>query len=188
MLVDPFGRRIDYLRVSVTDRCDLRCVYCMPADQKFLPKKDVLSLDEIDALCAAFVRLGVRKLRLSGGEPLVRRGFTDLVRALVAPPRQRGDRRTDADHQRHAAGRACRGARRRRGSSGSTSRSTASTPATFARLTRGGDVARVIAGIDAALAAGMKVKLNIVALAHDNAEPNCPRWSPGRMRGAWTHR
>ena len=79
VLVDPFGRRIDYLRVSVTDRCDLRCVYCMPANQQFLPKKDVLSIDEIDALCAAFVRLGVRKLRLSGGEPLVRRGFTDLV-------------------------------------------------------------------------------------------------------------
>lgn len=82
VLVDPFGRRIDYLSVSVTDRCDLRCVYCMPADQKFLPRAEVLALDEIDALCSAFVRLGVRKLRLSGGEPLLRRDFLDLVRSL----------------------------------------------------------------------------------------------------------
>lgn len=81
-MIDRFGRRIDYLRVSVTDRCDLRCVYCMPANQKFLPRADVLTLEQIDTLCSAFIRLGVRKLRLTGGEPLVRRGFVDLVRTL----------------------------------------------------------------------------------------------------------
>ncbi|MEE8270303.1 MAG: radical SAM protein, partial [Alphaproteobacteria bacterium] len=81
-LIDPFARPISYLRVSVTDRCDLRCVYCMSEDMTFLPKKEVLSLEELDRLCRAFVRLGVRKLRLTGGEPLVRRNFIWLVRRL----------------------------------------------------------------------------------------------------------
>ena len=168
VLVDRFGRRIDYVRVSVTDRCDLRCVYCMPADQKFLPKKDVLTLGEIDALCAAFVRLGVRKLRLSGGEPLVRRGFVDLVRTLSRhldsgeldelTLTTNGTRLAD-----HTSALAAAGVKRINVSMDSLD------PATFARLTRGGDVSQVIAGIDAALAAGIKVKLNIVALARDNA-------------------
>ena len=166
-LVDPFGRRIDYLRVSVTDRCDLRCVYCMPADQQFLPKKDVLSIAEIDALCAAFVRLGVRKLRLSGGEPLVRRGFVELVQGLA---RHRDSKALDeitltTNGMRlaeHAAALAAAGIERINVSLDSLD------PATFARLTRGGDVAQVIAGIDAARAEGMRVKLNIVALAGEN--------------------
>src|SRR3569832_1028806 len=81
-LVDPFGRAITYLRVSVTDRCDFRCVYCMAEDMTFLPKAEVLSLEELDRLCSAFIRLGVRKLRLSGGEPLVRRNVMSLFRAL----------------------------------------------------------------------------------------------------------
>ena len=81
-LIDRFGRAITYLRVSVTDRCDFRCVYCMAEDMTFLPKKDVLSLEELDRLCSAFVARGVRKLRLTGGEPLVRRNVMSLVRAL----------------------------------------------------------------------------------------------------------
>src|SRR5437899_12968300 len=81
-LIDPFGRAITYLRVSVTDRCDFRCVYCMSEDMTFLPKADILSLEELDRLCSSFVQLGVRKLRLTGGEPLVRRGIMSLFRAL----------------------------------------------------------------------------------------------------------
>src|SRR4051794_30206914 len=81
---DPFDRAITYLRVSVTDRCDLRCVYCMAEDMRFLPKRDVLSLEELERLCAAFIRLGVRKIRLTGGEPLVRRNIMSLVAALGA--------------------------------------------------------------------------------------------------------
>ncbi len=81
-MTDPFGRGITYLRVSVTDRCDFRCVYCMAEDMTFLPKAEVLSLEELDRLCSAFVRLGVRKLRLTGGEPLVRRNIMWLLRRL----------------------------------------------------------------------------------------------------------
>jgi cyclic pyranopterin phosphate synthase len=81
-VIDPFGRHITYLRVSVTDRCDFRCVYCMAEDMTFLPKSDVLSLEELDRLCSAFVRKGVRKLRLTGGEPLVRRDIMTLIRSL----------------------------------------------------------------------------------------------------------
>ena len=81
-MIDPFGRRITYLRVSVTDRCDFRCVYCMPEHMSFLPKADVLSLEELDRLCGAFIRKGVRKLRLTGGEPLVRRDVMKLFRSL----------------------------------------------------------------------------------------------------------
>ena len=102
-LVDPFGRAITYLRVSVTDRCDFRCVYCMAEDMTFLPKKDVLSLEELDRLCSAFVARGVRKLRLTGGEPLVRRNVMSLVRALGRASGVRRPRRADADHQRLAA-------------------------------------------------------------------------------------
>ena len=81
-MIDPFGRRITYLRVSVTDRCDFRCVYCMAEDMTFLPKAEILSLEELDRLCSAFVRRGVRKLRLTGGEPLVRKNVMRLFRAL----------------------------------------------------------------------------------------------------------
>ncbi|MFI5016558.1 MAG: radical SAM protein, partial [Dongiales bacterium] len=81
-VIDPFGRAITYLRVSVTDRCDFRCVYCMAEDMTFLPKAEILTLEELDRLCSAFVRMGVRKLRLTGGEPLVRKNVMSLVRAL----------------------------------------------------------------------------------------------------------
>ena len=81
-MIDPFGRHVSYLRVSVTDRCDFRCVYCMAEDMTFLPKKDVLSLEELERLCGAFIRKGVRKLRLTGGEPLVRRNIMSLINNL----------------------------------------------------------------------------------------------------------
>ena len=84
MMIDPFGRAISYVRVSVTDRCDFRCVYCMAEDMTFLPKKDLLTLEELDRLCSAFVDLGVRKIRLTGGEPLVRRNIMSLVAAASA--------------------------------------------------------------------------------------------------------
>ena len=102
-LIDPFARPITYLRVSVTDRCDFRCVYCMSEHMSFLPKADLLSLEELDRVCSAFVARGVRKLRLTGGEPLVRRGHHEAVRVLVPPPQKQCARRTDADHQRIAA-------------------------------------------------------------------------------------
>ena len=85
-MIDPFGRAISYLRVSVTDRCDFRCVYCMSEDMTFLPKADVLSLEELERLCGAFVNLGVRKLRLTGGEPLVRRNIMSLIASLSCTP------------------------------------------------------------------------------------------------------
>ena len=102
-LIDPFGRHVSYLRVSVTDRCDFRCVYCMSEHMTFLPKKDLLSLEELDRLCSAFVAKGVRKLRITGGEPLVRKNIMWLFRALVAPSRDGRARRADADHQRQPA-------------------------------------------------------------------------------------
>ena len=113
-MIDPFGRRITYLRVSVTDRCDLRCVYCMAEEMTFLPRQEVLSLEELDRLCAAFVRQGVRKLRITGGEPLVRRDVMKLFRSLGNRLGHR-PRRADADDQRHPARQICprpRGCRR----------------------------------------------------------------------------
>ena len=108
-MIDPFGRAITYLRVSVTDRCDLRCVYCMAEDMHFLPKRDLLTLEELDRLCGAFIGLGTTKIRLTGGEPLVRRDVMTLFRSLGARHRQRAEG-ADRHHQRHAARQARRGA------------------------------------------------------------------------------
>jgi cyclic pyranopterin phosphate synthase len=166
-LADPFGRTIDYLRVSVTDRCDLRCVYCMAEHMRFLPKPEVLTIEELDRLCTAFVGLGTRKLRLTGGEPLVRKGFMALVERLSR------HLRSGALHEltlttngtrlaAYAAHLARLGVKRINVSLDTLD------PETFARLTRGGDLTRVLAGLDAAEAAGLKVKLNTVALAKDN--------------------
>ena len=102
-MIDPFGRSITYLRVSVTDRCDLRCVYCMAEDMSFLPKRDLLTLEELDRVCAAFIRLGTNKIRITGGEPLVRR---DVHEAVPEPGRAPGGRRSAGargHHQRHTA-------------------------------------------------------------------------------------
>ena len=178
---DPFGRSIRYLRISVTDRCDLRCVYCMSEHMVFLPKPQVLTIEELDRVSSAFVGLGVRKLRLTGGEPLVRRGFMELV--------QRLSRHLDSGAldeltlttngtqlERFAADLFRSGVRRINVSLDTLD------PETFRTVTRGVDLARVIAGIDAAQAAGLKVKINAVALARDNrAElPALLAWAHGR--------
>ncbi len=166
-LADPFGRTIDYLRVSVTDRCDLRCVYCMSEKMRFLPKPEVLTIEELDRLCSAFIGLGTKKLRLTGGEPLVRRGFMALVERLSRHLRSGALREltlttNGTQLAQHAAELARLGVKRINVSLDSLN------PAVFARLTRGGDLNRVLAGLDAASAAGLKVKLNTVALAREN--------------------
>ncbi len=166
-LTDGFGRRIAYLRVSVTDRCDLRCAYCMPERMQFLPKAEVLSIEELDRLTGVFIGLGTRKLRLTGGEPLVRKGLMELVERLSRHLRSGAldelTLTTNGTHlDQYAAELARLGMKRVNVSLDTLD------PATFQRLTRGGDIAKVFAGLDAAQAAGLKVKINTVALARDN--------------------
>jgi cyclic pyranopterin phosphate synthase len=180
-MVDLFGRRISYVRVSVTDRCDLRCVYCMPERMVFLPKPEVLTLEELDRLCAVFVDLGARKLRLTGGEPLVRKGFLGFAQGLSRHLRSGAlDEITLTTNgmrlAEFAEGLAAAGVRRINVSLDSLD------PTTFRRIARGGDLDTVIGGIDAAQAAGLKVKINTVALANDNrAEiPALLAWAHGR--------
>ena len=180
-LVDPFGRTIDYLRVSVTDRCDLRCIYCMAEHQQFLPKTEVLSIEELDRLCSAFIGLGTRKLRLTGGEPLARRGFMDLVerlsRHLKSGALEELTLTTNGTQlTRFAADLARNGVRRLNVSLDSLD------PDKFRHVTRGGDLNQVLAGIDAAQAAGIKVKINTVALKNDNAGelPSMIQWAHGQ--------
>ena len=127
-LVDRYGRAITYLRVSVTDRCDFRCVYCMSEHMSFLPRADLLTLEELDRLCIAFVARGVRKLRITGGEPLVRKNIIWLFQALSRHLRRRRARRADADDQRQPAQALCRRSQERQASSASTSRSTRCDP------------------------------------------------------------
>ncbi len=168
-LVDPFGRTITYLRVSVTDRCDFRCVYCMAEHMTFLPKRDLLTLEEIDRLCSAFIARGVRRLRLTGGEPLVRKNILWLVRALS---RHLDSGALDeltlttngSQLARHATELAACGVRRINVSLDTLN------PEKFRAITRWGDFARVMEGIDAALAAGIAVKLNAVALKGENED------------------
>ena len=180
-LVDPFGRSIDYLRVSVTDRCDLRCVYCMSERQTFLPKAEVLSLEELDRLCSAFIALGTRKLRLTGGEPLVRRDFMELVHGLSRHLKSgalqeltlttNGTRLTEFAEPLARAG-----VKRLNVSVDSLD------PEVFRKITRGGDIVRVRAGIAAAQAAGIQVKINTVALKQDNIHdiPAMIDWAHGQ--------
>lgn len=181
LLVDGFGRAVTYLRVSVTDRCDLRCLYCMSEHMTFLPKAEVLTLEELDHLASTFVGLGVRKLRLTGGEPLVRKGFMSLVESLSRHLRSGAlDELTLTTNgtrlERHAADLARFGVRRINVSLDTLK------PDLFRKLTRGGDLATVIAGIDAALAAGIAVKINAVALKIDNAAelPKLIEWAHAR--------
>ena len=168
-LVDPFGRAVRYLRVSVTDRCDLRCVYCMSEDMSFLPKKDLLSLEELDRVCSAFVAQGVRKLRITGGEPLVRRNVMSLFESLGRHLKTGAlDELTltsngtnlvkFADDLKRA------GVRRVNISLDSLD------PARFKKITRWGDHAQVMDGIRAAKAAGLKVKINTVAMKGVNED------------------
>ncbi len=166
-LVDPFGRAITYLRVSVTDRCDFRCVYCMPEAMTFLPKAEVLSLEEIDRLASAFVRRGTRKLRLTGGEPLVRRGIVDLVRGLGRHLRSGElDELTMTTNgsqlARFATDLRAAGMRRINVSLDTLD------AAKFAEITRWGRLPQVLDGIAAASAAGLHIKINMVALAGVN--------------------
>jgi len=181
VLIDGFGRAVTYLRVSVTDRCDLRCLYCMSEHMTFLPKAEVLTLEELDRLASTFVTLGVRKLRLTGGEPLVRKGFMTLVASLARHLRSGGlDELTLTTNgtqlEAHAADLARHGVRRINVSMDTLK------PDLFRTLTRGGDLARVVAGVDAALAAGIAVKINAVALKADNAGelPHLIQWAHAR--------
>ena len=166
-MMDPFGRHISYLRVSVTDRCDLRCVYCMAEDMTFLPKSEVLTLEELERLCGTFIGLGVRKLRLTGGEPLVRKNVMSLVRALgsrIGPKGQPGslDELTLTTNgtqlTKYAQDLAQAGVRRI-----NVSLDTLDAGA-FRAATRWGDLDKVLDGIFAAKSAGLHVKINAVAL------------------------
>jgi len=179
-LVDGFGRKVRYLRLSVTDRCDLRCVYCMAEHMTFLPKAEVLSLEELDHIASTFIGLGTRKLRITGGEPLVRKGLMELIENLRRHLKTgaldeltlttNGTRLVELAPRLSAAG---------------VERINVSVdtlnPELFRALTRGGDLAKVLAGIAAAQAAGLRVKINTVALRHDNAAeiPELIRWAHG---------
>ena len=173
---------ITYLRLSVTDRCDLRCAYCMPKEMKFLPRTEVLSLDELDALASAFIRLGITKLRLTGGEPLVRKGFVELVTGLSRHLGKGLDELVITTNgtrlAEHAEALAKHGVRRINVSIDSLD------PANYARITRGGDIGRVIAGVDAAIDAGIAVKINTVALANDNLDEVVALADWAHQRGA----
>ena len=166
-MTDPFQRAVTYLRVSVTDRCDFRCTYCMAENMTFLPKKDLLTLEELERLCSAFIAKGVRKLRLTGGEPLVRKNIMHLVRAL--------GRQIEAGHldeltlttngsqlARYADELYDSGVRRINVSLDTLD------PVKFKEITRWGDFSKVMEGIDAAQKAGLKIKLNAVALKDFN--------------------
>src|SRR5215204_704227 len=168
-MIDPFGRTISYLRVSVTDRCDFRCVYCMAEEMNFLPKKELLTLEELDRVCSAFIRLGVRKLRLTGGEPLVRRDIITLFRSLG---RHLGTGALDeltlttngSQLARYADElRAC-GVRRVNVSVDTLD------PAKFTEITRWGRLDKVLEGLAAAKRAGLAVKINTVALKGVNED------------------
>jgi cyclic pyranopterin phosphate synthase len=180
-MTDPFGRTITYLRVSVTDRCDLRCFYCMSEDMTFLPKADLLTLEELDRLCSAFIAKGVRKLRLTGGEPLVRRNVMSLVRSLSRHLTSGSLREltltTNATQlAKHASELADCGVRRINVSLDTLD------PQKFSAITRWGDIDKVLEGIEAARSAGLAVKINAVALKNLNEDelPALMRWAHGK--------
>ena len=168
-MIDPFGRAISYLRVSVTDRCDFRCVYCMAEDMTFLPKAEVLSLEELDRLCSAFVRLGVRKLRLTGGEPLVRRNIMSLIGSL-GRHLETGDldeltlTTNGSQLGRYAEDLVRAGVRRINVSLDTLD------PHKFEAITRWGKLDKVHEGLEAAKTAGLAIKINTVALKGVNDE------------------
>jgi cyclic pyranopterin phosphate synthase len=179
-MIDPFGRHITYLRVSVTDRCDFRCVYCMTENMTFLPKKDLLTLEEIDRLASAFISRGVRKLRLTGGEPLVRKNILWLIKSLS---RHLGDGLDEltlttngSQLERHANALADCGVKRINVSLDTLD------AIRFRAITRWGDFDQVLRGIDAADGAGLKIKINAVALRDVNEEEfdELIRFSHGR--------
>ncbi len=167
-MIDPFGRTITYLRVSVTDRCDLRCVYCMAEDMTFLPKADILSLEELDRLCAAFIRLGTTKIRITGGEPLVRRDvfrlFDSLGARIGAGLRELTLTTNGTQLTQHAEALRAAGVRRVNVSLDTLD------AAKFAAITRRGQIGKTLDGIFAAKAAGLAVKINTVALKGVNED------------------
>lgn len=179
-MIDPFGRTISYLRVSITDRCDLRCVYCMSEDMTFLPRADLLTLEELDRLCSAFIAKGVRKLRLTGGEPLVRRNMMSLVRSLsrhleTGALNELTLTTNGSQLARYAAELRDCGVRRINVSLDTLD------PDKFRAITRWGDLAKVLGGIEAARAAGLAVKINAVALkgVNDAEIPALMQWAHG---------
>ena len=183
-MTDPFGRTIRYLRVSVTDRCDLRCFYCMSEDMTFLPKADLLTLEELDRLCSAFIAKGVKKLRLTGGEPLVRRNVMTLVRSLSRHLKSGalGELTLTTNGTqlaKHAQELADCGVRRINISLDTLD------PKKFREITRWGEIDKVLEGIEAARAAGLAVKINAVALKNLNEDelPDLMRWAHGKNMG-----
>ncbi len=168
-LIDPFQRAISYLRLSVTDRCDFRCVYCMAENMTFLPKKELLTLEELDRMCSTFIRLGVQKLRITGGEPLVRRDIMTFFRAmsrhLDSGALQELTLTTNGSQlERFAPELAAAGVRRVNVSLDTLDEEK------FARVTRWGRLPQVLRGLDAAQAAGLRIKLNAVALRDFNED------------------
>jgi GTP 3',8-cyclase len=168
-MLDPFGRHINYLRVSVTDRCDLRCVYCMSENMTFLPKAELLTIEELDRLCSCFIRLGVKKLRLTGGEPLVRREVMTLIRSLSAhlgtgALEELTLTTNGTQLAKHADDLAACGVRRINVSLDSLC------PTVFGEITRWGKLELVMKGLDAAKSAGIKVKINTVVMKGVNHE------------------
>jgi cyclic pyranopterin phosphate synthase len=167
-MIDPFGRAITYLRVSVTDRCDLRCVYCMAEDMTFLPKADVLTLEELERLCTAFIGQGVTKLRITGGEPLVRRGVMTLFERLgqrIGNGLEELTLTTNGTQlAKYAEPLVAAGVRRINVSLDTLD------PDRFTRITRWGKLDRILEGIAAAKAAGLHVKINAVALRGENED------------------
>jgi GTP 3',8-cyclase len=176
-VIDPFGRHISYLRVSVTDRCDFRCVYCMAEDMTFLPKAEVLSLEELDRLCSAFVRKGVKKLRLTGGEPLVRRNIMSLIGSLgrhldTGALNELTLTTNGSQLARYADELRAAGVKRINVSLDTLD------PEKFTAITRWGKLDQVLSGLDAAKRAGLEVKINAVALkgVNDNEFDRLIEW------------
>ncbi|MBI1329393.1 MAG: GTP 3',8-cyclase MoaA [Alphaproteobacteria bacterium] len=178
-MIDPFGRKISYLRVSVTDRCDFRCVYCMSEHMTFLPKADLLSLEELERLCAAFIAKGTERIRITGGEPLVRRNVMHFIERLGA---RLGNGLQDltlttngSQLARHADGLFAAGIRRINVSLDTRDAEK------FRAITRWGDLGKVLDGIEAARAAGLAVKINMVALRGINEAEIAPmmEWAHG---------
>lgn len=179
-LVDQFGRQVTYLRLSVTDRCDLRCSYCMAETMQFLPKKDLLTIEELDRVCRAFIQRGVQKIRITGGEPLVRKGMPELFERLGHYLDQGLTELTLTTNATqlalHAEMLARNGVKRINVSLDSLNADV------FERITRRGKLQQVLEGIDAGLAAGLKIKINTVALKHENYDelPDMIAWAHGK--------
>ncbi len=176
-MLDAYGRHVSYLRLSVTDRCDLRCTYCMAEKMQFLPKSDLLSIEELEHVSAAFISRGVRKIRVTGGEPLVRKGIDELFSRLGAHLGRGLDEltlTTNGTLLSKYADMLVKSGVKRVNISLDSLRETG-----FEKITRRGDLAKVLDGIEAAKSAGLKIKINIVALKHDNLHeiPNMIEWA-----------